>query len=99
MSTQQVLPIQPLPSQTFEVTLGTQDCQITLQQMATGLFITLVVNGVLTLSSYYCNDRLGLVRRSYLGFVGWLYFVDTQGTTDPFYEGLGTRFLLVYESP
>jgi hypothetical protein len=96
--TQQTLPVQPLPSQTFNATLGTQSCQVTLQQLATGLFISLVVNGAQVLSGYYCNDRVGLVRRAYLGFVGWLYFVDTQGTQDPSYEGLGTRYILVYES-
>jgi hypothetical protein len=95
---QQVLPIQPLPSQTFEVILGTQSCQITLQWMATGLFITLTVNGNSVLSSYYCNNRVSLVRRAYLGFVGWLYFVDTQGDCDPNYAQLGSRYLLVYES-
>jgi hypothetical protein len=34
----------------------------------------------------------------YLGFVGHLMFTDTQGTTDPQYQGLGPggRYLLLY---
>lgn len=96
--TQQVIPLQALPAQTFEATLGTQDCEISLQQMATGLFASLSVSGAPVISGRYCNDRVGLVRQAYLGFAGWLYFVDTQGDCDPYYEGLGTRYILVYES-
>lgn len=96
--TQQALPVQPIPAQTFQATLGTQDCTITLTQRSTGLFIDLEVSGNPILSGIYCNDRVSLVRRAYLGFVGWLYFVDTtnQGV-DPSYDGLGTRYILIYE--
>lgn len=94
---QQVLPIQPLPAQTFEATLGGQNCAITLQQMVTGLFASISVTGSPIISGRYCNDRVGLVRQAYLGFIGWLYFVDTQGGTDPNYAGLGSRYILVYE--
>jgi hypothetical protein len=148
--TQQTLPIQPLPAQTFQAALGDQNCQITLQQMSTGLFASLSIDGNLIISSRYCNDRVNLIRQAYLGFVGWLYFVDTApGSTgesqpitplapatvstwtadsdvitadsadatadgflgnapapvvsvplglDPYYDGLGSRFILVYES-
>lgn len=97
--TQQVLPIQPLPSQTFEVTLNGQDCAITLQQMSTGLYLTLALAGAVIVGSKYCADRVSLVRYAYLGFAGWLYFVDTSGAgDDPKYSGLGSQFLLVYES-
>lgn len=96
--TQQVVPIQQLPAQTFEAILGGQDCEITLQQMATGLFASLSVAGQQVIAGRYCNDRVGLVRQQYLGFLGWLYFVDTQGANDPYYDGLGSRYILVYES-
>ncbi len=95
---QQSVPIQPVPAQTFEVTLGNQDCTITLTQRSTGLFIDLAVAGNPVLSGTYCNDRVSLVRRAYLGFVGWLYFVDTSNAgVDPTYDGLGSRYLLIYE--
>lgn len=96
--TQQVLPVQPQAAQTFEATLSGQDCTITLRQLALGLFIDLAVSGNPILSGRYCVDRVGLVRYAYLGFIGWLYFVDTQDSSDPYYTGLGSRYLLVYES-
>jgi hypothetical protein len=98
--TQQAIPIQTVPSQTFQATLGTQNCQITLQHMSTGLFASLSINGVTIISGRLCVDRVNLIRQAYLGFVGWLYFVDSSGKgCDPNYKGLGSRYLLVYESP
>lgn len=97
--TQQVLPIQAVPAQTFQATLNGQNCQITLQQMATGLFASLSIAGVPIISGRYCNDRVSLIRQVYLGLIGWLYFVDSSGQgQDPSYTGLGSRYLLVYES-
>lgn len=128
---EQILAIQPLPAQTFEETLGTQDCTITLRQLANkgavvdwtadssittdsptyttsgaqdssqsgGLFMDLSISGSPIISGKYCNDRVNLVRAVYLGFSGWLYFADTTGAgQDPYYTGLGSRYLLVYES-
>jgi hypothetical protein len=37
-----------------------------------------------------------MVRETYLGFIGDLSFTDTQGTSDPVYTGLGSRFVLLY---
>ena len=45
-----------------------------------------------------CLNLVGLVRSAYLGFIGQLAFFDTQGTSDPDYSGLGTRYQLVYQS-
>lgn len=96
---QQIIPIQAVAAQTFQATLGNQNCQITLRQLGNGLFIDVAVNGVPVVSGRYCVDRVSIIRPSYLGFVGWLYFVDiTQASEDPVYTGLGTQFLLVYES-
>ena len=96
--TQSALPVQPIPAQSFEATLGTQDCTITLRQFATGLFMDLSVSGSQVIAGAYCNDRVNLVRRAYLGFSGALYFVDTsQQGQDPSYDGLGSRYLLIYE--
>ena len=42
------------------------------------------------------KNLVSLVPTAYLGFSGWLVFVDTQGSEDPQYAGLGTRWVLVY---
>ena len=40
-----------------------------------------------------------IVRSAYLGFVGDLAFIDTQGSDDPVYTGLGARWILTYFAP
>lgn len=97
--TQQAIPVQPVAAQTFSAVLGSQNCTITLRQRSTGLYLDLLVNGAPVVSGTYCRDRVSLVRWAYLGFSGWLYFVDTTGQgSDPSYDGLGSRYLLIYES-
>jgi hypothetical protein len=43
-----------------------------------------------------CLNLVRIVRSLYLGFSGDLCFLDTQGSTDPVYTGLGTRYQFLY---
>ena len=101
----QIIPLKAVASDTLYVQLsGTsggqivqQQCQINLYQKENyGLFMDLFLNGTQILSAMLCLDRVGLVRQAYLGFVGQLAFIDTQGTSNPYYTGLGTRYILTY---
>jgi hypothetical protein len=92
----QVIPIIAAPTQTLRATLGGQDCAITIRQLTTGLFFYLSVSGTNIVAAMICLDRVGLVRNPYLGFVGQLMFVDTAGFSDPYYSGLGDRYILTY---
>lgn len=92
----QIIPLQPVPSQIFTIALGTQLCQLSIYQKSTGLFIDVFVSGVLIIGGVICEDRNRIVRNSYLGFIGDLAFIDNEGTSDPFYTGLGTQYSLAY---
>ena len=92
----QILPLSAVPSQTFSVQLSNQNCLINLYQKNTGLYFDLFINNNPVIQSMLCLNEVGLVRESYLGFVGQLVFVDTQGSSDPTYDGLGSRYLLTY---
>ena len=94
-----IIPTQPVASSFFSVTLGGQNCQIAVYQKTTGLFLDLSVNGVQLVGCVLCHDRVRLVREAYLGFIGDLTFIDTQGLADPVYTGLGSRWVLVYLTP
>jgi hypothetical protein len=63
------------------------------------MYFDLTLNGTLIVSTMICLDRVNLVRYAYLGFIGNLAFIDTQGTTDPVYTGLGSRYILTYFLP
>ncbi|VVD90469.1 hypothetical protein PCO31110_01592 [Pandoraea communis] len=90
------VPLQALASQAITIILGGQNCRIKVDQKRTGMFFSLWINNVALVTSVQARDRTLLVRQPYLGFVGDLSFFDTQGTDDPEYQGLGTRWFLNY---
>lgn len=92
-----IIPLSALASQTLNTILGNQNCQFAVYQKNTGLYLDLSVNNAPISTTVRCvvNARL-LLDRGYLGFVGDIGFVDTQGTDDPLYTGLGSRWLLIY---
>ena len=93
----QIIPITAVAAQTFSIDLANQQCTVNLYQKSIGLFMDLTVNGTQILAGKICLDRVNVVRYSYLGFVGALAFVDTEGTSDPYYTGLGSRYILTYQ--
>jgi hypothetical protein len=91
-----IIPVQPLPAQTFNTVLGNQNCTISLYQKTTGMYLDLAINEAVVITGALCRDRVKIVRYGYLGFAGDLAFIDTQGAQDPEYQGLGDRWQLVY---
>jgi hypothetical protein len=90
------VPLQAIPSQQLQIVLGNQNCQINVYQKSTGLYFDLLVNNAPITTAVICRDAALLVRRAYLGFVGDFSFIDVQGTEDPEYAGLNTRWALIY---
>jgi hypothetical protein len=90
------VPIQDTPAQILRVTLGGQACQIVLRQRSTGLYCDLSINDLPIITGVVCVNLGRIVRSAYLGFLGDLLFIDTQGTSDPSSPGLGARYLLQY---
>lgn len=92
----QTVPLQPIPSQLTKVVLGGQNVQIFIYQKDQGVFVDINSDGVDVVVGVIARDAVPLVCREYAGFIGNLLFVDTQGSSDPSYGGLGSRFSLVY---
>lgn len=94
----QVIPLQPVPSQTLAIVLNNQDCEISLYQKSTGLYFDLKANGDQIVTTRFCANGVNIVRRPDSGFIGDFVFVDVEGTNqNPDYLGLGTGFVLVYQ--
>lgn len=91
-----IIPVQPTPSQTLSTTLASQATQLQINQKSTGMFINVYLNNALVLGGVICQDRNRIIRNAYFGYVGDFIFADTQGTDDPYYTGLGSRYLLIY---
>lgn len=60
------------------------------------MFADLAVSGSPIVYAVQCKNLVNLVPTAYLGFSGFLLFVDTQGSDDPQYSGLGQRWVLLY---
>jgi hypothetical protein len=91
-----VVPLSAVPNQTIVVSLGQQACRLNVRQKRTGMFADILVNEQPVVLGVICQNLNPLVRGEYLGFAGNLCFVDNQGSDDPDYTGLGSRFSLVY---
>jgi hypothetical protein len=91
-----IVPLQAIPNQVVNVTLGGQSCQISVYQLSTGLYCDMYASNAPVIAGVICQNINRIVRDAYLGFVGDLVFIDMQGDSDPDYSGLGARFLLAY---
>lgn len=95
----QIVPLLATPNQTITCTLGNQAVLINLYQKSTGLFIDVLLNGVVVKTGVLCLNGVKIIRDLYLGFVGDLVFYDQSGAgADPTYSGLGSQFFLYYYS-
>jgi hypothetical protein len=92
------VPIQPVPAQTVRAVLGGQNCQIGIYQKPEGVFVNVNADGTDVVLSVLAHNAVPIVCRTYAGFVGNLMFVDTRGTSDPYYTGFNDTYLLCYLS-
>jgi len=92
----QIIPVQDVPAQTFDILLGGQQCTINIYQKSTGLYLDVSETGVPVVAGVACQNLNRIVRDEYLGFTGDLIWQDTQGSSDPTSPGLGARYQLYY---
>jgi hypothetical protein len=98
----QTVPLNPISNQNLQVQLNNQACTISIVQMAYGLFMTLQIGSALIVSNVLMQNLNRIVRDAYLGFIGDFVMVDTQGSQNPDYTGLGgpnARYQLIYLAP
>ena len=92
----QIIPVDAIPNQTINVQLAGQNCTLNIYQKSTGLYMDVLVNGILIIGGVICQNLNRIVRSLYLGFIGDFCFIDTQGKTDPVFSGLGVQYVLAY---
>ena len=94
-----IVPLQAIPNQTLTVTLNDQVTQLNVYQTYNGLFIDVYLENTLIIGGVICENQNRIIRSDYLGYSGDFAFIDQQGSDDPVYTGLGTRFFLTYLTP
>ena len=92
------IPVQPIPSQDFQVVLGTQNVSILIYILNDGiLYCNVAVNGEMVSSGRAIRVGIPLCYGS-ANFQGKLYFKDVLNlNVDPEYKGLGSRWVLVWD--
>lgn len=63
------------------------------------VFMDVYLNDNILVYGVLCRNDNVIVRNLYFGLSGDFAWTDTQGSDDPQYQGLGTRWLLVYYPP
>lgn len=92
----QLVPLQSIPNQIVKVVLSGQNVQIFVYAKSQGVFCDVNSNGVDIVTGVLCLDGVPIVCAQYNGFLGNLFFVDSQGSCDPAYSGLGDRYQLLF---
>lgn len=91
------IPLIVAPSQQLGVSLAGQNVQLAVYQRNTGLYCDVGLNGAVVKTAILCLNGMRLLEDSqYLGFVGDLVFIDTQGGNDPDWRKFGTRYQMLY---
>jgi len=91
-----LIPTNPVPSQSISISLGGQQCLITLRQLLNRQYLSLSVNGVDICDNALIQYNTAIVRMAYTGFVGDIYCIDYNGESPPNYTGWGTMWDLFY---
>ena len=91
------IPLRPVADQQFDIVMNKQPCTLRLYQRRGAVYLDLYLRGRYILTGVLCRDRGYLIDNDYLGFSGNLFFVDQRGEQDPQYDGLGDRWLLMYQ--
>lgn len=92
-----LVPLQATPNQTLAITLARQATQIAVRQNGDDMYFDLKLDDDYIVRTRICRDRQRLLLDvKYRGYIGDFAFVDTQGTDDPDFAGLGSRWVLLY---
>ena len=90
------IPLAATASQTLNVVLNQQLVRLDVYQRSTGLYMNVWLNDVQVVAGAICQNLNPVVHADYLGIGGDFVFVDTQGSDDPTYDGLGGRYVLTF---
>lgn len=92
----QIIPLTPIPAQIIYCILEGQNVAINLYQKDNKMYMDLFNNGENIFKTFRVLTGVNMIRQIYYGFIGGIVMIDTQGFEDPQYEGLNSRWILVY---
>mgnify|MGYP000006640127 CR=1 FL=1 len=91
------IPLSAIPYQIVSEVINGQNCRITVRQMGTRLFTSLMVDGVEVANNVAARNGQSIVPWTQITALTKIWWEDMQGDEPPQYEGLADRWRLVYE--
>lgn len=98
-----LVPTTAVPSQSLQVSLDGQAVSLNLYTLSDdylsnpNLYLDVMLGTQTIKTCLRCSNLARLLANcQYSPFIGDFVFVDMQGTSDPQYAGLGSRYQLVY---
>lgn len=92
------IPTTANPNRTIKIILNEQECTLTLRQKGEHLYLDLTVDDTAVCRGAVCLNLVPIVQVAQNTFSGNLVFVDNESDTAPNYDGLNSRYFLVYYS-
>lgn len=92
----QNISLKPWKAQEVSITLDGQAMTLRIVQRSTGLFMDVGIDNRWIAQGILCLNCNKIIRYPYLKIRGELFFADTKGSLDPYYDELGSRFKLFY---
>ena len=92
------VPLSSVPSQSFQMVLDGQDCNIEILTRGERLYMNLAVNGIEIQNGAICINKVAIIQKPTNVFSGNFIFIDTLGESDPKWNALDSRYYLVYLS-
>lgn len=93
----QVIPLETVPNQSFNIVLGEYNCIVHLYQRGDYLYMDLTADSVVIRQGAICLTDINLLNYANMNFSGILFFTDLAGLHGtPNYKELGSRYVLFF---
>ena len=90
------IPLQPIPAQEVQVILDAQNCTLSVYWRFGHLYADLLVDSEPIFTGAICQNLQWVNQSPSPVFSGGLMFVDSLGEDAPRWDGLGSRWSLLY---
>ena len=90
------IPLQAIPAQEVQTILDGQNCTLRVYWRVWKLYMDLLVDSEPVFQGAVCQNRQWVNQSPSVEFSGGLVFVDALGDESPRWDGLGTRWFLLY---
>ncbi len=90
------IPLQPIPSQKFSITINQQNCSIWIYQKGLRLYFDLNTDDKNICTAAVCLVSIPIIQRVQGDFQGNFIFISKDYKEQPNYENIGRTHFLIY---